>query len=103
MLFRSHEDKLKDIGKLEGNLFEIALNKDKAIVLSEDGIVYLLEETFGNWKLNKGAYIKGRFFIHVSSINEFKYLLMDIRGNIYLLNIKGIYSREDLWEMPLYQ
>ncbi|NLI89289.1 MAG: hypothetical protein GX366_02615 [Epulopiscium sp.] len=98
-----YEDKLKDIGKLEGNLFEIAINKDKAIVLSEDGIVYLLEETFGSWKLNKEAYIKDRFFIHASSMNEFRYLLMDIRGNLYFLNIKGVYSWEDLWEMPIYQ
>lgn len=88
--------------ELQGNLFDISSQGSTALVLSENGIIYLFEENFGHWTLNKDASIKDMFFIHVSQLSKGKYLLMDIKGKLYSLSINGIYTPEDLWKMPIY-
>ena len=45
-----------ELNDLIGNLFSVQSKKGTAIVLSEDGIIYLLEENFGNWYLNDADY-----------------------------------------------
>ncbi|HDK7168655.1 TPA: hypothetical protein PTV44_003844 [Clostridium botulinum] len=90
------------LNDLEGNLFDVQSEKGTAIVLSEDGIIYLLEENFGNWYLNEDATIKDIFFTNVLELDVSKYLLMDIEGKLNLLYIDRIDTPKDLWNLPLY-
>lgn len=91
-----------EIDNLEGNLFEIQSEAGTGVVLSEDGIVYLLEEDFNNWNLNEEIIIKNTFFISILKLDISKYLLMDVDGKLNLLNINRITAPEDLWSLPLY-
>ena len=92
-----------ELNDLKGNLFDVQSKKGTAIVLSEDGIIYLLEENFGNWYLNEEAMIKDVFFTNVFKLGISKYLLMDIEGKLNLLDIDRIDTPKDLWNLPLYQ
>ncbi|MPM29966.1 hypothetical protein SDC9_76508 [bioreactor metagenome] len=90
------------MNNLKGNLFDVQSKKGTAVVLSEDGIIYLLEENFGNWYLNYEAAIKDVFFTNVLKLEISKYLLMDVEGKLNLLDIDRIDTPKDLWAMPLY-
>ncbi|QUH18644.1 hypothetical protein [Alkaliphilus sp. B6464] len=91
-----------ELNDLKGNLFDLQSKKGTAIVLSEDGIIYLLEENFENWYLNEEATIKDIFFTNVFKLDISKYLLMDIEGKLSLLRIDRIDTPKDLWDLPLY-
>ncbi|APF25812.1 hypothetical protein NPD7_216 [Clostridium sporogenes] len=104
-IFSLYEDSKNiniELNDLKGNLFDVQSKKGTAIVLSEDGIIYLLEENFGNWYLNEDATIKDIFFTNVIELNVSKYLLMDIEGKLNLLYIDRIDTPKDLWNLPLY-
>nr|WP_242976227.1 hypothetical protein [Clostridium sporogenes] len=83
-------------------MFDAQSKKGTAVVLSEDGIIYLLEENFGNWYLNKDIAIKDILFTNVFELDISKYLLMDIEGKLNLLYIDRIDTPKDLWNLPLY-
>jgi len=91
-----------ELDSLEGNLFDLQSEKGTAIVLSEDGIIYLLEENLGNWYLNEEVTIKDIFFTNVFKLGISKYLLMDIEGILNLLDIDRINTSDDLWNLPLH-
>ena len=88
---------------LKGNLFDVQSKKGTAVVLSEDGIIYLLEENFGNWYLNDEVDIKDIFFTNVLKLGISKYLLMDVEGKLNLLDIDRIDTPKYLWDLSLYQ
>lgn len=88
--------------KLEGNLFESESIKGTAIVLSEDGTIYLFEENFGKWSLNRKAIIEDAFFTNIIKLDTSKYLLMDIDNKLNILSIDRIIKPEDLWNLKLY-
>ena len=92
-----------ELNDLIGNLFSVQSKKGTAIVLSEDGIIYLLEENFGNWYLNDEAAIKEVFLTNVLKLEISKYLLMDVEGKLNLLDIDRIDTPKDLWDLPRYQ
>ncbi|NFN85848.1 hypothetical protein FDF31_04850 [Clostridium sporogenes] len=91
-----------ELNNLEGNLFDVQSKKGTAVVLSEDGIIYLLEENFEKWYLNEDVTIKDMFFTNVLKLDVSKYLLMDIEGKLNLLYIDRIDTPKDLWNLPLY-
>ncbi|SHF05367.1 hypothetical protein SAMN02745784_02655 [Tissierella praeacuta DSM 18095] len=104
-IFSLHEDSKvikTEMNYLKGNLFDIESKKGTSIILSEDGIIYLFEENFGNWYLNEEVTIKDVFFTNVFKLDISKYLLMDIEGKLNLLNIERINTPKDLWNLPLY-
>jgi len=92
-----------ELNDLKGNLFDVQSKRGTAIVLSEDGIIYLFEENFGNWYLNDEAAIKEVFLTNVLKLEISKYLLMDVEGKLNLLDIDRIDTPKDLWNLPLYQ
>ena len=92
-----------ELNDLKGNLFDVQSKKGTAVVLSEDGIIYLLEENFGNWYLNDEVDIKDIFFTNVLKLEISKYLLMDVEGKLNLLDIDRIDTPKDLWDLPRYQ
>ena len=105
-IFSLYEDEKTikmEMDDLKGNLFDVQSKKGTAVVLSEDGIVYLFEENFGNWYLNEESTIKDAFFTNVLKLDISKYLLMDIEGKLNLLDIARINTPKDLWNLPLYQ
>lgn len=87
---------------LKGNLFDIQSQNGTAVILSEDGIVYLFEENFGKWNLNEEAAVNDAFFTNIFKLNDSGYLLMDVEGKLNLLEIDRIHTAEDLWELPLH-
>lgn len=101
-LYKNEKNVKIELKDLKGNLFDIQSKKGTAIILSEDGIVYLLEENFGNWCLNEEAAIKDVFFTNVFKLDISKYLLMDVEGSLNLLDIARIDTPKDLWNMSLY-
>ncbi|WP_077369069.1 hypothetical protein [Anaerosalibacter sp. Marseille-P3206] len=105
-IFSLYEDTIDikmEIDDLKGNLFDVQSKKGTAIVLSEDGIIYLFEMNFGNWYLNEDTTIEDVFFTNVIKFDISKYLLMDIEGKLNLLEIDRINTPKDLWDLPLYQ
>lgn len=88
---------------LKGNLFYAESSKGTAVILSEDGIIYLLEENFGKWHINKDSIMEGAFFTDVLKLYPSKYLLMGVEGELCTLNINRIDTPEALWDLPLYQ
>ena len=88
---------------LKGNLFDLQSQQGTAILLSEDGILYLLEENFGNWALKEDATVNDRFFTNVLPFCKSNYLLMDLDGTLNFLHINRIDTPKDLWDLPLYQ
>lgn len=92
-----------EVNNLKGNLFDLQSKKGTAVVLSEDGAIYLFEENFGNWYLNEEVTIQDIFFTNVLKLDISKYLLMDIEGKLNLLYIDRIDTPKDLWDLPLYQ
>lgn len=92
-----------ELNDLKGNLFDVQSKKGTAVVLSEDGIIYLLEENFGNWYLNDEVDIKDIFFTNVLKLGISKYLLMDVEGKLNLLDIDRIDTPKYLWDLSLYQ
>ena len=91
-----------ELNDLKGSLFDVQSKKDTVVVLSEDGIIYLLEDNFGNWYLNEETTIKDIFFTNVFKLDISKYLLMKIEGKLNLLHIDRIDIPKDLWDLPLY-
>lgn len=92
-----------EVKDLKGNLFDVQSQRGTAVVLSEDGIVYLFEENFGSWYLNEEATIEDVFFTNILKLDISKYLLMDVEGRLNLLYIDRIDTPKDLWNLPLYQ
>jgi hypothetical protein len=92
-----------ELNDLNGNLFEIKSEKGTAVMLSEDGVVYLLEENFENWYLNEAATMKDIFFTNIFKLDRSRYLLMDVEGKLNLLYIDRINTPKDLWNLPLYK
>ncbi|WP_313184547.1 hypothetical protein [Lacrimispora sp.] len=88
---------------LKGNLFDAESSKGTAVILSEDGILYLLEENFGKWHINKDSSMEGVFFTDVMKLYPSKYLLMGVEGGLCTLNINRIDTPQALWDLPLYQ
>lgn len=91
-----------ELNDLKGNLFDVQSKSGTAIALSEDGIIYLLEENFGNWYINEDATIKDIFFTNIFKLDVSKYLLIDIEGKLNVLYIDRIDTPKDLWNLPLY-
>lgn len=101
-LYKDSKNMKIELNDLNGNLFDVQSKSGTAIVLSEDGIIYLLEENFGKWYINEDATIKDIFFTNVLKLDVSRYLLMDIEGKLNLLYIDRIDTPKDLWNLPLY-
>lgn len=93
---------IKKIAGLNGNLFDIKSKNGLGIILSEDGILYLLEENFKDWNLNKLVKADKVDFINVLNYKDLEYLLVDIDASISSLKIDRIMSGEDLWNLSIY-
>lgn len=87
--------------KLKGNLFNIISKNGAALILTEDGIVYLLEENFDKWKLNKKVTLSEKFFINIIPLDKENFLTDDVYGNFEILKIDRLDSVEKLHNIDL--
>lgn len=88
---------------LKGRLFNLSSRKETAIVLSEDGHVYVFEENLGKWTLNTKASLKERFFAGAWTLSPLTYLAVDIYGNFSLLNIDRLDSTCQLRNLSIFK
>jgi len=96
------KDIKKNIKGLSGDLFDAESSKGTAIILSESGFLYLLEENFGIWQLSKDSIIDDYFFINIFKLDTLKYLALDLDGDVYSIYINRIITPDDLWSTALY-
>ena len=87
--------------KLKGNLFNIISKNGAALILTEDGIVYLLEENFDKWKLNKKVTLSEKFFINIIPLDKENFLTDDVYGNFEILKIDRLDSVVKLHNIDL--
>lgn len=96
------KDTLKIISreKLDGNLFDISTNSGTAIILSEDGNLYVFEENFNKWNLK--ITLEDVFYTNIINFNEKNYLILNLDGKFERLNIDRVFSKDDLKNIALY-
>lgn len=96
------KDTLKVISreKLDGNLFDISTNSGTAIILSEDGNLYVFEENFNKW--NFKITLEDVFYTNIINFNEKNYLILNLDGKFERLNIDRVLSKDDLKNIALY-
>lgn len=96
------KDTLKIISreKLDGNLFDISTNSGTAIILSEDGNLYVFEENFNKWNLK--ITLEDVFYTNIINFNEKNYLILNLDGKFERLNIDRVFSKYDLKNIALY-
>lgn len=96
----------KDITRPEGNfqgqLFHLASKRGTALILTEDGLAYLLEENLGHWKVNEKVTLTGVFLVNLVVLDPSNYLALDLDGNFFILNVDRLDSIEKLHAMNLY-
>lgn len=88
---------------LQGDLFHLESKKGTALVLSEDGLAYLLEENLGQWRVNKKVTLSDLFFLNAIPLDSANYLDLDLEGKCSLLKIDRLDSIEKLHAMNLCQ
>lgn len=88
--------------KIKGNLFNISTENGTALILTEDGFVYLLEENMGEWKLNPKVFLSELFLINLMPIGSSKFLAVDFNGNFSILDIDRLDSLDKLHSINLY-
>lgn len=86
--------------KLDGNLFDISTNSGTAIILSEDGNLYVFEENFNKWNLK--ITLEDVFYTNIINFNEKNYLILNLDGKFERLNIDRVFSKDDLKNIALY-
>lgn len=91
---------LKSFDNLKGNLFDVDSNRGTAIILSEDGVLYTIEENLGKWHLNKN-YKKDLFYTNIIAKNNKEYLAMNLDLKFDLIKINRVTTAEDLWKVDL--
>lgn len=87
---------------LKGNLFSAVSANGTGVILSDDGIIYLLEENFGKWRINESVTMEDVFFISINAYILGEYLLLDLDNEVNLLEIDRVDTPESLWSLPLY-
>lgn len=89
-------------GNFQGQLFHLASQRGTAFILTEDGLVYLLEENLGHWEANEKVTLTGVFLVNLVVLDSSNYLALDLDGNFFILNVDRLDSIEKLHAMDLY-
>lgn len=88
--------------EIAGKLFEIKSKNGTSIFLSEDGLVYVLEEKMGEWELNEDLTKPDLFIVNVIVKDSSSYLCLDIYGNFSNIKIDHLDSIEKLYNLELF-
>ncbi len=103
-LFNFKKNKIKKLKSEEiaGNLFEIKSKCGTSIFLSEDGLLYVLEDKTGEWILNKDLTRTELFLVNIIPVDSSSYLCIDIYGNFSRIQIDSLDSIEKLYNLKLF-
>lgn len=103
-LFNFKKNKIKRIKdkEIRGNLFEIKSKCGTSIFLSEDGLMYVLEDKTGDWILNKDLTRHDLFIVNIIAKDSSSYLCIDIYGNFSRIQIDSLDSIEKLYNLKLF-
>lgn len=88
--------------KIAGKLFEIKSKNGTSIFLSEDGLVYVLEEKMGEWELNEDLTKPDLFIVNIIAKDSSSYLCLDIYGNFLNIKIDHMDSIKKLYNLELF-
>lgn len=88
--------------KIAGKLFEIKSKNGTSIFLSEDGLVYVLEEKMGEWELNEDLTKPDLFIVNIIAKDSSSYLCLDIYGNFLNIKIDHLDSIKKLYNLELF-
>lgn len=91
---------LENQGSLSG-IYDLASIGGSAILLGDDFTCYLLEENMGKWILNKGLRPTNNVYVNIIGLSPSSYLLIDIDGNFYSLEVDRLDSIEKLRNINL--
>lgn len=91
---------LENQGSLSG-VYNLASIGGSAILLRDDFTCYLLEENMGKWILNKGLRPTNNVYVNIIGLSPSSYLLIDIDGNFYNLELDRLDSIEKLRNINL--
>lgn len=103
-LFNFKKNTIKRLGndKIKGNLFDIGSKRGASIILSEDGLLYTLEEKIGEWNLNEDLTKSDLFYANIILLDSSSYLAIDIYGNFSKIQIDSLDSIEKLYNLKLF-
>lgn len=103
-LFNFKKNTIKRLGidKIKGNLFDIGSKRGASIILSEDGLLYTLEEKIGEWNLNEDLTKSDLFYAKIILLDSSSYLAIDIYGNFSKIQIDSLDSIEKLYNLKLF-
>ena len=103
-LFNFKKNKIKKLNseKIAGNLFEIKSKGGTSIFLSEDGLVYVLEEKMGEWELNEDLTKPDFFIVNIIAKDPSSYLCLDIYGNFSDIKLDHLDSIKKLYNLELF-
>lgn len=91
---------MENQGFLSG-VYNLASIGGSAILLRDDFTCYLLEENMGKWILNKGLRPTNNIYVNIICLSPSSYLLIDIDGNFYSLEVDRLDSIEKLRNINL--
>lgn len=103
-LFNFKKNTIKRLGndKIKGNLFDIVSKRGASIILSEDGLLYTLEEKMREWTLNEDLTKYDLFYANIILLDSSSYLAIDIYGNFSKIQIDSLDSIEKLYNLNLF-
>lgn len=103
-LFNFKKNTIKRLGndKIKGNLFDIGSKLGTSIILSEDGLLYTIEEKMGEWNLNEDLTKSDLFYAKIILLDSSSYLAIDIYGNFSKIQIDSLDSIEKLYNLKLF-
>lgn len=91
---------LENQGSLSG-AYDLASIGGSAILLTDDFNCYLLEENRGKWILNKEVRPTNNVYVNIICLSPSSYLLIDIDGNFYNLEVDRLDCIEKLRNISL--
>lgn len=77
-------------------VYDLASIGGSAILLTDYFTCYLLEENIGKWILSKGLSPTNNMYVNIICLSPSSYLLIDIDGNFYNLEVDRLDSIEKL-------
>ena len=102
-LYDWRRKKVIKVQALQGQLFRLESKRGTALVLSEDGLAYLLEENLGQWTVNAKVTLSDLFLLNTIPLDSANYLTLDLEGKCFLLKIDRLDSIKKLRAMNLCQ
>lgn len=91
----------QEIKGMEGHLYSVIVNNEEALVLSDEGQIYMLEKFFDIWSLN--PWVRNASEIVLGTSWQNNYIVQDIDGLWHSLSICKLRDYQSLYSIDLYK